>query len=106
MAKKVLNSYEHPNIVRSADYGRLPNNRIDWFGDATKNCIHLAMLGFSVRTIAQYTGLTINQVNGRLRNKGMSVMAYRNGNTESAQRTLRRKQVIHETKGRRKRKLA
>ncbi len=59
----------------------LTNGRVGWSdGDcANLSCSYLADRGFHARTIAQATGLSINQVHYRCRMLGIHLRDYRDG---------------------------
>jgi len=57
----------------------LRNGKIRWNLRENTNCIELAKRGISAATISKTVGLTVNQVNYRIRKIGIGLRDYRNG---------------------------
>jgi len=77
-------------------HGRLSNGKLGWSLPENMNCIKLVGSGLSLDEIARVTKLTKSQIAYRCRKVGVSVMAYRRGETDNAKRILQRYTVEYD----------
>jgi len=63
-------------------------NTITYDADADFKCLMLGKFGFSSRGIGSRTGLSMGQVNYRLKQLGIKRKPYRDGDSEEAQKVI------------------